>query len=106
MEKGKGIVEQLFGVMSDSFFPISSSLSVEMFGCQKTGEGLETKQKEKMFTVFACKFWLCQKWNPISSICIFVTVVGPDTMNDNKISPKFQDAPLISSSGSKQLVLL
>jgi len=37
---------------------------------------------------------------------IFVAVVGTDIMNDNKISPKFQDAPLISSSGSKLLVLL
>jgi len=61
MEKEKGIVEQLFVLMSDSFFPASSYLSVEMFHCQKTWEGLERKEKEKVFTVFACKFWSCQK---------------------------------------------
>jgi len=63
MEKERGIVEQLFGLMSDSFFPVSSSLSIKMFHCQKTWEGIETKQKEKMFPVFTCKFWLCQKWS-------------------------------------------
>jgi len=47
MEKEKGIVEQLFVLMSDSIFPVSSSLSVEMFHCQKTWEGLEMKGKRK-----------------------------------------------------------